>query len=108
MSNRRPWQHSSLIQSSRVLDELLRRIEINSDGCWIWVSTFNQGHNGAKVPRITINDSMYLARKLLYECLVRELVPGETAHNVCGIEECINIGHTRIKKYNVAQSSSND
>lgn len=72
------------------LPERLRsRIEVQADGCWLWIRGI--GDNG--YGRLWVPPRLRLAHRHVYELLAGPILPGLTLDHLCRVRRCVNPAH---------------
>jgi len=64
-------------------------IEIDSNGCWIWLKCKNNGGYG----RIQVNGKPWLTHRVSYELYVGSIPQGLTIDHLCRVRHCCNPAH---------------
>lgn len=63
-------------------------------GCWVWTANRNaRGYGLVYVGPTRSTRPLRLARRQVFEILVRPLAPGEVLHHRCGVRLCVNPDH---------------
>lgn len=68
-------------------ERLLDKVEVNSEGCWIWVGC------GGRYGHITVGGVTTTASRVSFSVYVRPLLKSEEADHTCENKRCINPEH---------------
>lgn len=81
---------STQLVIEKVPERYRKRIEINSDGCWIWTGSRDKkgGYGFA-----TFCDRTVLAHRMVFELLIGPLPNGFHLHHKCEVRCCVNPDH---------------
>ncbi len=72
-----------------ILERLLTRVEISSDGCWVWPGA----HTSTGYGQIKVDGRMALAHRVAYEMLVGSVPTGLVLDHICRVRACCNPDH---------------
>ena len=70
-------------------DKLEDNIEIDSNGCWIWLKYKSKKGYG----QIRYNGRMRRVHRVSYECYIGNIPVGLTIDHLCKVRACCNPGH---------------
>lgn len=78
-----------LTKNTPLAERLLSRIEIDSNGCWLFTGYIGKNGYG----QIWRNGKKDYAHRVAFELLVRPLHPGESVCHSCDVPTCVNPDH---------------
>lgn len=77
-----------------LLDRFVDRIELSSDGCWIWKGSKNRHGYGVIVERFGVYQKRQsYTHRVAYELFIGELPDDHDAHHQCERKDCVNPNH---------------
>jgi hypothetical protein len=82
------------------LDELRKRSDLNSNGCWVWRARLKDGYPVIKVAKKSLQ-----AHRVSLEAKVGKPLGKQAAHHVCANPACVNPEHLQpvTARENVAE-----
>ena len=75
---------------------VLRRIDINEPGCWLWPGSLSSGYGTVWAP-----GTMLLVHRVTYEYFIEDIPPGLELDHLCRTKVCCNPVHLEVVTHQV-------